>query len=461
MTTNITTAFVARVMRERGYAVVEGPDTPITGGAADSRATQPGDLFGAFPGEHADGNAYVAAALENGAVAAVCERPPAEVPAGKTVVVAPNTTRAMGELANAWLKECGTRVVAITGTVGKTTAKDMAAAVLASKYRVHKSPGNFNSREGLPLAVMSLTRDDEVSVLELAMDSPGEILELCTIAEPSVGVVLNIGLTHVSKLGSIEAIANEKLSLPRYLPATGTAVLNTDDPRIAAVVPELRCATITFGSDASEPRPLLRVSNVRSRGLDGMCFTVTHATDPVEVESPLPGEHTIASVVAAMGAGIACGLTLRGAAKAVAASGIGGRARKLPGKNGSTLIDDRYNSSPASLAGALTLLGGLNGRRIALIGRMAELGEHEEAEHRAIGRLAATNCDVLAAVGEPCRALVDEAKAAGHTAAHWFEDKDAAAAFVAGQLRKDDVVLLKASRSQAFETLIPLLEAAP
>ncbi|HEY4668844.1 MAG TPA: Mur ligase family protein, partial [Tepidiformaceae bacterium] len=211
----MTTAFVAEQMGARGYRVHRGPDGPVTGGAADSRLVKPGDLFTAFPGENTDGNLFVGDALRNGAIAVICERAPEEMPAGATVVVAPNATRAVGELANAWRRECNPRVIGITGTVGKTTAKELTYATLAARFKTHHSEGNLNSREGLPLALMSLRREHEVAVLEMAMDSRGEIVELCEIAEPDAGAVLNIGLTHVSKLGSIEAIANEKLSLPR------------------------------------------------------------------------------------------------------------------------------------------------------------------------------------------------------------------------------------------------------
>lgn len=462
MNEHLTTVFIAREMAARGYTVIPGPDVSVTGGSADSRTTRPGDVFAAFRGENVDGNVFVAEALANGAVAAVCERAPAGGAADKTLVVAPDTTRAMAELATAWRRECSPRVVGITGTVGKTTAKDVTAAVLATQFRTHKSEGNLNSREGLPLALMSLRRDDEVSVLEMGMDSPGEILELCAIAEPEVGVVLNVGLTHVSKLGSIQAIAREKLSLVRWLPETGTAVLNADDPWIAPVAGELHCRVITFaGAREAAPHATLTYTDIRSEGLAGTRFFLTTGKKSARVDSPLPGEHTIPGVVAAVGVAMALGMRLFDAANAVRNSGLTGRVRTLPGRDGSTIVDDRYNSSPASLAGALAVLGDIRAyrgtRTIALLGKMAELGEFEAEEHRKAGRLAASSCDILVAVGEPCRALIEEAKAAGHADARWFEDKDEAAAAVSALLREGDTVLVKASRSQAFETILPRL----
>ena len=455
MSQHLSTAIVAEEMARRGYRVLAGPAVDVTGGAADSRLVQPGDLFCAFPGEETDGNLYVADALRAGAVAAICSRRPEGEWPGKTIVVAPDTTRAAGELAHAWRKTCDPQVVGITGTVGKTTAKEMTAATLADRFRTHRSAGNLNSREGLPLALLSLRRDHEVSVLELAMDSPGEIGDLCRIAEPRIGAVLNVGLTHVSKLGSIEAIQREKLDLARNLPADGCAILNGDDPRVASVAPELKCQVMTFGESESAT---LRRGPVTENGLLGTSFDVTYADSTERVTAPLPGAHTVPAVLTAMAAAISLGRTLRGAASAVYHANVDGRARVLKAASGATIIDDRYNSSPASLAGALLMLRGLSGRRIAFLGRMAELGEHEVEEHRKAGEIAAASCDIIFCSGETCRPLAEAARAAGHTDVRWFPTRDEAAAEAAAILREGDIVLVKASRGEAFEAAIPVLE---
>lgn len=457
MTAHLTTRFVAAEMRARGCAVFEGPEREITGGAADSRNVSAGDLFTAFPGEHLDGNRFVADALRAGSPAVVCSRKPEGDWPDATIVVAADTTKAVGELARAWRRECGPQVVGITGTVGKTTAKEFTAAVLSQRWRTHHSPGNLNSREGLPLALMSLRRDHEVSVMEVAMDSKGEIAELAAIVEPQVGVVLNIGLTHVSKLGSIEAIAEEKLTLVRGLPREATAVLNVDDPLVAAVAGELGCQVITFGEAKGA---LLRRGVIDDRGLQGTSFDVSFGETTERVNSPLAGAHTVPAVLSAMAAGIALGMNLRGAAAAVSNARASGRARVFQGASGATIIDDRYNSSPASLQGALRMLGGLEGRRIALLGRMAELGEYEEREHRTAGEVAAATADIIVCSGPVCRPLFEAARTAGHVDVRWFETKEEAAADVARELREGDFVLVKASRGEAFETILPLLEGA-
>lgn len=453
----LTTTWVATEMRRRGYDVREGADSPITGGAPDSRRVRPGDLFTAFPGEHTNGNLFIDDAIAAGAVAVVCSRLPSQQPRGLTFVLASDTTRAVGELARAWREACAPRVVGITGTVGKTTAKETTASILSSRFRTHRSPGNLNSREGLPLALMSLDSEDDVSVLELAMDSVGEIADLCEIARPEVGVVLNIGLTHVSKLGSIEAIAAEKLSLPRWLGPDGTAVLNADDRRVSAVVPELACRVITFGSCE---RASLRATDIEDHGLAGTEFRISFAGAKTHVRSPLPGRHLVPAVLAATAAALALGMDIEEAAEA-ARKAANGRMRLAPGRNGSTILDDRYNSSPASLAGALQLLARLPGRRIALLGKMAELGEQSLDEHRRAGEVAAASADLIATFGDECLPLAEAARAAGHAHVHWFTGRDAAASFVAEHLGQGDHVLVKGSRSEALEDVLPLLEDGP
>ncbi len=457
----LTTAFVARVMRERGYTVYEGPTAAVTGGDADSRRIQPGQLFAAYPGDNTDGNLYVSAAFARGAAAAICSAMPEGDWSGRTIVVAPDTTKAAGELGAAWRAACpGPRAIGITGTVGKTTCKEMTAAVLASRFRTHKSEGGLNSRQGLPLAILSLRPEHDVSVLEMGMDSQGEIAELCAMARPTIGVVLNIGLTHIEKLGSIAAIAEEKLSLPRFLAANGTAVLNVDDERIAAAVESIACQKLLFGYGGNATG--LRVADAADRGLAGTSFTVMAAgAAPVTVQSPIPGVHTIPGVVAAIGVAMALGMTPGEAAEAVRGSGVVGRTRSVAGRNGSTIIDDRYNSSPISLAGAIAALGGLaGGRRIALLGKMAELGPHTVPEHERAGLVASRHCDWLFTFGPMTRPLFEAARAAGMGNAFWFETKEEAAAAVATILEPGDYVLVKGSRSEALETILPLLEGA-
>jgi UDP-N-acetylmuramoyl-tripeptide--D-alanyl-D-alanine ligase len=450
----LTTAWVARWMRDHGYDVVEGPDVPVTGGAADSRRVTAGDLFAAYPGERTDGNLYVGDAFERGAVAAVCSRRPVGEWPGRTIAVVPDVREAMGLLARDWRRACGPRVVGITGTVGKTTTKEITGRLIGTRFRTHRSPGNLNSREGMPLAVMSLSPGHEVSVLELAMDRKGEIVELCEIAEPEVGIVLNIGLTHAEKLGSIEAIAEEKLSLARWLGPGATAILNADDPRVAAGAAGLRARVLTFGASDSA---MLRRGPIADRGHAGTRFDVTWDGQVRTVESPLPGAHLVSGLLAAMAAGLALGMTMDEVVDAAAHTAGSGRMRALRGHNGATILDDSYNSSPASLAGALEHLAGLPGRHLALLGKMAELGEASEQEHRRLGAIAAGTTDILFTFGPDCEALAAGARDAGHHDVRWFSTRDEAAAAARETLREGDTILVKGSRSEELERVLPTL----
>ncbi len=456
MSAAMTTTWLAEAARRVGSEVRTGtPECELVEGVADSRRALPGTLFAAFRGETNDGNDYLDAALEAGASAVVGERwPNAEWP-DRTLVRAQDTRVAMAQLASMWRDECNPRVVGITGTVGKTTAKELVAAVLQRHFATHKSKENFNSREGLPLALVNLRKDHDVSVLEIAMDSQGEIAELCAIARPDAGVVLNIGLTHVSKLGSIEAIANEKLSLARSLGEEQTAILNADDPRIAEAIPGIRARVMSFGTT---PGATLRRGPIDSLGLEGCAFDLTHEGQTLRCHSPLPGAHVVPAALAAIGVALALGVSFEHAVESLRQADAPGRIRVVKTDAGATILDDRYNSSPASLEGALRMLQALPGRRLALLGSMAELGEYEESEHRRIGAVAVDSVDVLAATGEASKHLVDEARKRGLMEAHWFANKDDAASWISRQLVAGDTVLVKASRGLAFETVLPLLE---
>ncbi|MDZ7729336.1 MAG: UDP-N-acetylmuramoyl-tripeptide--D-alanyl-D-alanine ligase [Dehalococcoidia bacterium] len=454
----MTAGFLAETLAAHGWQATAGePAAEIRDGSADSRLVKPGDVFAGFRGEQQDGNAYLERALEAGATAVVGERAVEGNWPDRAIAVVPDTRAAVATLAGAWRARCNPQVVGITGTVGKTTAKEFCAAVLRQHFRTHKSKENFNSREGLPLTLASLETSHEVSVLEMAMDSRGEIRELCEIARPDVGIVLNVGLTHVSKLGSVEAIQAEKLSLAGWLPESGVAVLNADDPLVAPAIGHVRARVISFGRalDAT-----LRIGEVDDHGLDGCSFALSHGQETATVRSPLPGAHLVPAATVAVASAMALGVPFQAAAASVESAEAAGRMGIRRLENGVTVLDDTYNSSPASLEGALRLLGNAEGRRIAVLGAMAELGDYEAPEHRRLGTIAAGQADLVLAAGAPCRDLVDAAREAGLANARWYETREELGEALARELRAGDVVLLKASRSQAFEALLPAIEGA-
>ena len=455
---HLPTEFLAQVLVPAGCDVRVGRHEQILDGEADSRRVKRGDLFAAFRGERLNGNDFLDEAFARGAVAAIAEREPNESWPERTLALASDTRRALATLAREWRKACGTTVVGITGTVGKTSTKELTAELLSAFFHTHRSKENFNSLEGLPLALMSLRSDHQVSVLEMAMDRKGEIRALCEIATPRVGVVLNIGATHAEKVGSIEEIAEEKLSLPRSLPTQGTAILNADDPRVAAGATGLAARVLTFGES---PDADLRATEVEDRGFEGTAFTVTLGSRRVRTSSPLPGRHLLPAALAALATAVTLGVDLREAAETLPGLRVRGRLRVHRATGGWQILDDSYNSSPASLEGALRLVARLEGRRVALLGPMAELGQYSDAEHRRLGKVAAACADLLVVVGEAARPLAESAAEEG-ARVQWFADKEEAAAWLAPRLRAGDLLLLKGSRSAALEAVIPrLLEGAP
>ncbi len=456
MNTQLTTTFVAEVLEKFGGNIHSFKEGIIKGGLADSRQIQGGELFAAFRGKQLDGNNFVVDALNAGAKAVICEQLPEGDWPEQTIITVEDTQQALSKLAQSWQRTCAPYVIGITGTVGKTTTKELTAEALSKRFKTHRSSGNFNSREGLPLALLSLTSEMEVSVLEMGMDSPGEIAALCEISEPQCGVVLNIGATHLEKLGTMESIAKEKLSLVKSLAKTATAVVNIDDERIAPVIEELTCRLITFGSSKAA---MLKHGPVKNHGLEGSSFPINWHDTQANVKLQLPGIHLVDNAMAAIAVQLAMGIELKDAVKTLNEAHAKGRMLVHHGKNGVVLIDDTYNASPASVAGALNLLKELKGRRIALLGEMAELGTRSATEHQRIGTLSARSCDLLYLVGDQCQLIFEEAKKDGHMNVFWFGTKELALKKLLEELRAGDIVLLKGSRSQELESLIPELES--
>ncbi|MEX2247160.1 MAG: UDP-N-acetylmuramoyl-tripeptide--D-alanyl-D-alanine ligase [Dehalococcoidia bacterium] len=422
----------------------------------DSRKAGRGDLFVALKGESVDGHDYVAQAAGRGATGAIVER---SVEADLAQYVVPDALAALQTLARARRdSHPKLRVVAITGSVGKTTTKDLVATVLARRYPLLKSEGNLNSEIGLPMVLLQLTGRHRRAVLEMGMWAPGEIRLLCQIARPEVGIVTNVGPSHMERLGSIEAIAAAKAELVESLPRDGVAVLNADDARVSAMRERTPAHVLTYGLRAAAD---VRADDIESHGLAGVRFALVHGDQREPVYSRLPGRALVHNALSAAAAGLVDGLTLAEIAEALSEAQPQARLVARRGLNGSTLIDDTYNASPASMAAALDLLAELPGRRIAVLGDMRELGDAEVAGHREIGLRAAEAADVIYAIGELGRLIGDAAREAGHRDVRAFPGKAEAGAALAAELRPGDVVLLKGSRALELETLLDELEEKP
>ncbi len=421
--------------------------------ATDSRMVEPGDLFVALPGEREDGHAFIGDALARGARGLITSCPADAAPA-VAVFVVPDTLAALQRLAAARREARPVRVVGITGSVGKTTTKEITAAVLGARYRVLKNEANYNNEVGLPLTLLELSGRHQRAVLEMGMYAPGEIRLLCEIARPQVGVVTNVGPSHLERLGSLEAIAAAKAELVESLPPDGVAILNGDDPAVASMAGKTRASILSYGTSAACD---VRGVDLDSQGLEGISFTIEHAGKKARARTSLPGRHTIHNALAAAAAGLSEGMSMAEVADALAGARVPLRLQVHRGRNGSTIIDDTYNASPSSMMAALDLLGELAGRRIVLLGDMRELGMLEEVGHRAVGRRAGEVAQLVYTVGDLGRLIAEEARVSGNANVSHWPSKEEAAADLRERLAAGDVVLLKASRAMALETVVPTL----
>ncbi|MEX0682371.1 MAG: UDP-N-acetylmuramoyl-tripeptide--D-alanyl-D-alanine ligase [Dehalococcoidia bacterium] len=419
-------------------------------GVIDSRQAGEGDLFFALRGENHDAHDFVPAALAAGATGVVVDRP---VQAEANVFQVSDPLAALQRLAALWRRHNSARVIGITGSVGKTTCKELTAAVLSSKFQTLKSEANLNTEIGLPLTLLQLTPEHERAVLELGMYVPGDVALLANIARPDVGVVTNVGPVHMERVGSIGQIAAGKAELVEALPADGLAILNGDDSRVAAMSRRTRARSLLFGlSEQCD----IRATDIESHGLEGISFTLIDDSASVRAECPLPGRHHVYPALAAAAVALNEGMSLDEVASALAEARVDLRLTVRAGVNGCTIIDDSYNASPASMIAALDLLAELPGRRIAVLGHMRELGAAEDEGHRQVGQHAAGRCDLLYVVGADARLLAEEARADGQETQQ-LESAEQAAETLIHELREGDHVLIKASRAVGLESLVDAL----
>lgn len=436
--------------------------TSFASAAVDSRQVVPGCCFVALRGERDDGHRFASDAARAGAAVLMVARPvslPDDVRPAVVQVADPLT--ALQELAAWWRKGSSARVVGITGSTGKTIAKEIVADVLARTLKVLRNEGNLNSETGLPMTLLNLEPAHEVAVLEMSMYVEGEIARLAEIARPEVGVVLAVHPTHLERAGSVEAIARAKSELPAALPADGLAVLNADDPRVAAMGVVTAAPVRTFGIG---PNADVRATDVESHGVAGTTFTLHAPWGTRRLRSATPGRHLVPHALAAAIVGDHFGVPLDEVEAALArGSRAPHRMAIVAARSGATVIDDTYNASPVSVAAALDFLAEspvAPGRaRYAVLGDMLELGPDEERLHREVGGRVATIADALVAVGERGRWIADAALAAGLHRVTTARDADEAVAVVERELAPGigDLLLVKGSRGVELDRLVAAL----
>jgi UDP-N-acetylmuramoyl-tripeptide--D-alanyl-D-alanine ligase len=436
------------------------PDVALAGIAQHSGKVRPGELFVAIRGEVHDGHAFIPQALANGAAALLVAGDWAAANPGQPVpvVAVPDTVAALQRLARWWRdRRPDLRVVSITGSVGKTTTKEAVAGVLGRRYRVLKNEGNLNTEIGLPLTLLALRPEHQAAVLEIGgAYAMGEVALLAGIARPQIGVVTNVGPTHLARMGTLEAIAATKSELVRALPPDGLAVLNGDDPRVRAMAALAACPVVTYGEGAGCD---LRAGDVASHGFDGLTCTVRWRDEPpVSLRVPLPGRHSVYTALAAAAVGRQLGLDWPAIEAGLAGVDAPHRLQRRPGPNGALLIDDTYNASPASTRSALQLLAEAPARRrLAVLGGMAELGSMEGPGHAEIGALAARVADLVITYGELAGRLTAPAARAAGARVIEIATRDEAVAWLRAELRAGDVVLLKGSRGLAMDEIVAAL----
>jgi UDP-N-acetylmuramoyl-tripeptide--D-alanyl-D-alanine ligase len=442
-----------------GRLVGTGDGVAIHGVSVDSRQVADGSLFVALPGERVDGHAFVVDALRAGAAAALVERS-VSGGAGPEIVVA-DTLRALGDLAAWWRARHPVRIVGITGSTGKTMAKEIVADVLSGSLRTLRSEGNLNSVIGLPMSLLRLEAVHEAAVLEMGMYTTGEIARLVEIARPEVGVVLAVHATHLERAGSLERIAQAKSELPAGLPRDGLAVLNADDHRVVAMRALTPARTWTFGLGADAD---VRATDVISHGLAGTELTLVAPWVTRRLRSATPGRHLVPHALAAAALAQRMGVPIDAVAQALeAGSHADHRMSVTEAASGATLIDDTYNASPVSVGAALRFLAetplAAGRRRIAVLGDMLELGPDEERHHRQVGALAAETADVVVGVGTRGAWIAEAATAAGTARILRADDADEAAAVLERDVAPGpgDVVLVKGSRGIGLDRTVELL----
>lgn len=442
------------------------PDRRFATVSIDSRTVRPGDLFVAIRGERFDGHAFVAAALAAsaaGVIVSATTRADASLGGAEPVVVeVADTTRALQDLAREMRRRSGAKVVAITGSAGKTTTKELTAAMLSTRYRVFRNRGNFNNHIGLPLSLLELGDRPDVAVVELGMNHPGEIRTLVRIAEPEVRVWTNVGDAHAGFFASADAVADAKAEIMDGAAPTDVLIANADDARVMARVPAFAGRTVTFGMGQDAD---VRAVDVQHRGLDGMAGVLVARSGRVPFETPLLGSGNLANVLAASAVALEFGVPLdvivsRAAAHVPAPHR--GELLRLPG--GLTVIDDSYNSSPSALKRSLEVVREATGsaRKVAILGEMLELGAHATRMHEECGRAAAgAGLDVLITVGgDAAGSLAAAARDAGMPASAVVHVATAAEAIEAAlaRVRPGDLVLVKGSRGIRTDLVVDRLK---
>ncbi len=449
-------------------------DAVITEGVIDSRQVIPASLFIAIPGEKADGHDFIPEAFKRGASFALIQH---DVPASlRTLDLrnglsadstldlstplclrVDNTISALQQIARFWRRKLDLTVVGITGSVGKSTTKEAVADMLGVRYRTLRSPGNLNNEIGLPLTILKLSKGYERAVLEMGFYVPGEIQFLCDIALPKIGVVSNVGTVHAERAGSQEAIARGKSELIQALPEDGVAILNFDDPWVRKMEEKAKARVFFYGLS---PEADLWADHIEGLGLDGIRFQFHHKGETIHVRVPMIGRHSVHTALRAASVGLNDGLNWEQIIEGLSHGTSQLRLVVVRSKAGALILDDTYNASPESMLAALNLLDELDGRKIAVLGDMLELGPYEKQGHEMVGMRASQVAKLLLTFGPRAHMIAEAAKRAGMKSPNIleFEELEPVVDWLDKNLMKTDAVLIKGSHGLRMERITAALE---
>ncbi|MBA2623664.1 MAG: UDP-N-acetylmuramoyl-tripeptide--D-alanyl-D-alanine ligase [Chthoniobacterales bacterium] len=448
------------VIAEFAHGVIASGDatTTISRISTDSRTILPGDLFLPIRGDNFDGHRFVAQTAERRAAGALVEQSwSGHVLESFAIIRVPDTLLAYQQIAAGYRRSLGLKVIAITGSNGKTSTKDFVAAVLAHRFRVTRTEGNFNNHVGLPRTILEASADDEIAVWELGMNHPGEIALLARIAAPDIAIITNIGIAHLEFMGSREAIALEKGSLAEAVGSGGTVILNADDPFSETIARRTSAKIILAGIKSGS----VRAEDIR-QSAEGSEFTILEGAHRCRAQLPVPGLHMVQNAMLAIAAGRALGLSLEDCAAGLASTPLTKARLQLRAIRGVQFLDDSYNANPESMKAALRTLVELEaeGQRLAVLGHMGELGAESARGHAEVGETAASlRLDHLITIGEIGARIGEAARAAGLE-----RTTNVASALEAAELLTEitspgDLVLVKGSRSARTELVLEEFES--
>lgn len=451
---NMTLGNIAAVCSGTYYGTEEAKEKTIADITTDSRKAGKDSLFVAIKGEKVDAHRFIPAVFEQGALCVICERAP-EHPAGAYILVE-SSLQAIKDIAEFYRKQLDMKVVGITGSVGKTSTKEMIASVLSEKYRVLKTLGNFNNELGLPLTVFRLREEDEIAVLEMGISNFGEMHRLSKIARPDICVMTNIGQCHLEFLGDRDGVLRAKSEIFDYIAEDGTIILNGDDDKLATLHDVKGITPVFFGINSDRK---IYATNIHSLGLKGIACTICTEQRDFDVTIPIPGYHMVYNALAGTAVGLSLGMTTEEIKRGIEKlESLSGRFHII--ETGEyTVVDDCYNANPVSMKASLKVLHDALGRKVAILGDMGELGENEKQLHEEVGAEAGKqDIQLLICVGTLSAHMAMSAKETNpQMQVVHMDTLEEALEAIPGLLQKEDTILVKASHFMHFEKIVEVL----